>query len=252
MEPTGAAGGDGALRPPMHPDAKLRSKQHRRAENGGKYYNAKNSQASVYKPSDAEHIDKAEASCTKHINDLDMDSDQSGENNFDHVINLQNLDIHERGEGSGNGKYNPRIDLDRLINEIDDMKLAMSDVKRGKDKTDEKSKSRSHSSGKNSSSHNSKRRHRHEKQPPPESNIDSYSLGYYLKHRPCVGNTDNSRYNSASQHSDINNVIHLYPQPPPGKASKICVTARLVLQISNLPTFYRPLKFSATFGFMGR
>ena len=122
----------------MHPDAKNRKKQPAaRPENGRTFYNSKNSQASLYKPSDAENIDKAEASCTKFINELEMDSEVSGE----HVLNLQNIELEETGS-SKNGKYDgtspqiapdQRADLNNLMNEIDSLKVAIGDIKSNTD-----------------------------------------------------------------------------------------------------------------------
>lgn len=279
-------GGD-AHRPPMHPDAKLRKQMRRGAENGKQsYYNAKNSQASIYKPSDAENIDRADASCTKFINEPDMDSEQSNDNNnFDHVVNLQNIQLHETASTTPNnhGNYGPKksIDLDKLMNEIDTLKVAINDMK-GKDHrrgsgdtrptSDEKSKSRSNSSGggggggANKSADSSSRKRRKNKDLKKNDHHHPHQSAAGLEnnhHQPGAGErrtvtfegpgsskgsprsgttaTKNNRHdefgpmlapargvvNTESNNSvHDNQVIHLYPQPPPGRAAKICVTAR--------------------------
>lgn len=51
--------GDAHL-PPKHPDA-ARGGGTKRRENGKQGWNSKNSQASIYKPSDADNVDRAEA-----------------------------------------------------------------------------------------------------------------------------------------------------------------------------------------------
>lgn len=256
-----------AHRPPMHPDSKLRSKQARRAEQqNGKHSNYKNSQASIYKPSDAEHIDKADASCTKFINEPDMDSEQSG----DHVLNLQNIELEEAG--NNHGKYHTKhvheqqhvqqhvshhvahpeqlrkqsnVDLDKLMNEIDSLKVAICDMKdKRRDSRDDKSRSNSSSS---SSRKRRKSRERKKTSEPdqrrtisfegsagtsngPRKHVPTPSSGAsgsgddfapkFAPHRALVSTESNN-----SSH-DNHQVIHLYPQPPPGRAAKICVTAR--------------------------
>ncbi|XP_063688786.1 probable serine/threonine-protein kinase DDB_G0292354 isoform X3 [Bolinopsis microptera] len=262
-----------AHRPPMHPDSKVRNKQARRTDQNGKHSNYKNSQASIYKPSDAEHIDKADASCTKFINEPDMDSEQSG----DHVLNLQNIELEEAGVAN-HGKYpkhghqvaqhaatgvaqhaatgvdhtdlrkQSNVDLDKLMNEIDSLKVAICDMKdkRRDSRVVSDEKSRSNSSGdKKSDSSSRKRRKSKERKKSSEhaeqrrtilfegagtSNGTSSAL-----HRSGAGGDfapklapHRALVSTESNNSSCDNpVIHLYPQPPPGRAARICVTARL-------------------------
>ena len=254
----------------MHPDSKIRSKQARRTDQNGKHSNYKNSQASIYKPSDAEHIDKADASCTKFINEPDMDSEQSG----DHVLNLQNIELEEAGGANNHGKYakhggaspqhhpavvdrtdlrkQSNVDLDKLMNEIDSLKVAICDMKDKRRDTravsDDRSKSRSNSSGdKKSDSSSRKRRKSKERKKSSEHAADQRRTILFdgagtsngspsSKHRHASGGGEDfaprfaphrALVSTESNNSSCDNqVIHLYPQPPPGRAAKICVTAR--------------------------
>ncbi|KAL5270769.1 hypothetical protein ACHWQZ_G001443 [Mnemiopsis leidyi] len=265
-----------AHRPPMHPDSKLRNKQTRRAEQNGKHSNYKNSQASIYKPSDAEHIDKADASCTKFINEPDMDSEQSG----DHVLNLQNIELEE---AANHGKYpkhghvtshshvtahqpppvlgvehvdlrkQSNVDLDKLMNEIDSLKVAICDMKDkrrdSRPASDERSKSRSNSSGEKKSETSSRKRRKSKERKKSSEQADQRrtilfdgagtsngSPSSKHRHAPTGGVSEDfapkfaphrALVSTESNHSSCDNqVIHLYPQPPPGRAAKICVTAR--------------------------
>eukprot|EP00116_Pleurobrachia_bachei_P019361 sb/3479623/ len=234
----GGGGEDGAHRPPMHPDAKHRKQTDKQTDKGrtaerkerrtpadqnGKhsYYNArkkeekqrkereqiqklKNSQASIYKPSDAENIDRADASCTKFIND-DLDSEQDVEGNFDGPpVGLGNIELQEH---NGNNSYHHQqqnrgdVDLDKLMYEIESFKVSPDDIKRkgggGKTTTS------GHGSGGEHSSEHHHQHHQHPNPPPP----GGVGVGGVT--------ADTQR-----------NVINLYPQPPPGKAARILVTER--------------------------
>ena len=265
-----------AHRPPMHPDSKLRNKPTRRTDQNGKHSNYKNSQASIYKPSDAEHIDKADASCTKFINEPDMDSEQSG----DHVLNLQNIELEE---AANHGKYpkhghvtahshvtthqpppvlgvehvdlrkQSNVDLDKLMNEIDSLKVAICDMKDkrrdSRPTSDERSKSRSNSSGEKKSENSSRKRRKSKERKKSSEQADQRrtilfdgagtsngSPSSKHRHAPSGGAGEDfapkfaphrALVSTESNHSSCDNqVIHLYPQPPPGRAAKICVTAR--------------------------
>lgn len=175
-----------------------------------------------------------------------MDSDAS-EKHFanEHAINLQNIELHEANDGNSYG-YGPRksVDLDKLMNEIDTLKVAINDMKdkdkhsRRDTKTDDKSKSRSHSSSS---------RKRKKKGKKPEELIRRRTITFDDPATPDLppsnapqGSSRPNRHDDFSpalapprgvvnteSHSSDNQVIHLYPQPPPGRSGpKICVTAR--------------------------
>ena len=139
-------------------------------------------------------------------------------------VALHNIELEEEQRGAGKSALN----LDALMCEIDNLKVAISDMK---DRKSSEGSGASEGSGRKRGKRRSQSKDRRtvlfdtEKRDAgrgaqPRSHNRDFSAGLAPAH--AIINSESN----PSDSGDNNHVIPLYPQPPPGRAAKICVTAR--------------------------